>query len=784
MVNSSGFKLSEKKNRYYKVIDIIKDKKSLLDEKTKSSLTYADVVYRALCSILYNYAPLSGHPGGSISSGRIVSLLVYKVMSYDFSMPDLQDADIISYAAGHKALGLYAMSALRNEIAKNYAAELLAAENRQLRLEDLLGFRKSPYAGTKLMKEFNSKALDGHPVPVTPFIKLSTGASGIGVGSSIGLGLAASCSYKKNTPFVNILEGEGGLTAGRCSEAMSIASAAGLDNVILHLDWNQASIDSDKVTADANGRGDYTAWTPMELCYINGFNIIEVENGFDFEQVYAAQKFAYGLKNGCPTAIVYKTVKGWHYGLEGKASHGSGHKFASEGFYKSLEEFEQTFNLKFPRFEGEQTPDNIEKSFWDCLLCIRKAVSGNKEIFAPMAALLKERQSALKALNRQINAPDTQAVYNKFTPQEVPAEFSFPVGQNPALRSVMGAALGYISQKTGGSILVSTADLSGSTGAGAVAKPFAKGFYNKQNNPDCKYIASGGICEDGLSSVMSGVSAYGTHIGLAASYAAFTSAMMHTQARLHAIGQQCFKEATGQEARTFIIFTGHAGLQTGEDGPTHADPQSLQLIMEDFPKGSAITLTPLDGNDVWPLLTAALAKHPAVLYPVVSRPNIKIIDRKALGADNSAASIKGVYKLSKSNKPQADGVIIIQGSGVGEIFCNEVLPKLKQKSLELNVYYVASRELFTMLPLSEQEEILPACDRQKAIAITDFTLPTMYCWLNSVMGAEYSLYPFMQNKYLTSGKAKDVFKEAHLDGASQMEKIEAYIKALKGGKWH
>ena len=782
MVQTSGFKLSSKKNVYYKSGDILKDKAYLLDEKSKSSLTKADIVYRTLCALLYNYAPLSGHPGGSISSGRIVASLVYKIMSYDFSNPDLQGADILSYAAGHKALGLYAMSALRNEIIKNFAPEMLAAERRQLRLEDLLGFRKSPCAGTQLMKKFNSKPLDGHPVPVTPFVKLATGASGVGVGSSIGLGLAAACSYRENTPFVNIIEGEGGLTAGRSAEALAIASAAGLDNVILHLDWNQASIDSEKVTADENGRGDYTAWTPAELCYINGFNIIEVADGHDFEQVYAAQKFASGLKNGCPTAIIYRTVKGWHYGIEGKASHGSGHKFASEGFYKAMEEFEAAFAVKMPRFSGEQTPDNVEHSFWDCLLCIRQAIADNKAVFEPLAAMIKERKTALENLHRQLNAPDTQAVYKDFKPQEVPAEFAFKTGDNPALRTVTGNVLAYLSQKTGGSILVSTADLSGSTGAGAAAKPFAKGFYNKQTNPDCKYIASGGICEDGLSSVMSGVSAYGTHIGLAASYAAFTSAMMHTQARLHAIGQQCLKEATDQPARTFIIFTGHAGLQTGEDGPTHADPQSLQLIMEDFPKGAAITLTPLDGNDVWPLLTSALTKRPAVLYPVVSRPNIKITDRQALGADEPLAAVKGVYRLSRA-EGEADGVIVVQGSGVGEIFCSEVLPELKKQGFKINAYYVASRELFTMLSEQEQEEIFPLKDRQKAMAITDFTLPTMYCWLNSAKGADYSLYPFKQNKYLTSGKAKDVFKEAHLDGASQIAGIKEYIKALKSGEW-
>ncbi len=783
MVKPSDFKLSHKNNAYYKAEDILKDRAYTLDEKEKSALTSADIIYRTLCALLYNYAPLSGHPGGSISSGRIAAILAYKTMDYDFKAPDLMEADILSYAAGHKALGLYALSALRNEIVKNFKPDLLAPEKRQLRLEDLLGFRKSPALKTPLCKQFNSKFLDGHPVPITPFVRLSTGTSGVGLGASVGLGLAAACSYKENTPQVNILEGEGGLTAGRCAEALAIARTAGLDNIVLHLDWNQASIDSEKVTGDENGAGEYTAWTPAELCYINGFNVIEVTDGLDFDQVYGAQKFAKTLRNGCPTAIIYKTIKGWRYGMEGKASHGSGHKFASEGFYKAMEEFENAFGIKMPRFEGEQTPDNVEKSFWDCLLCIRKAVSENKSIFEPLSDMVANSAKRLYALDRKVSAPDTESVYTAFTPENIPQEFTFEPGGTKTLRGAMSAALAHISQKTDGSILVSTADLGGSTGAGAVSKPFAKGYYNKYTNTESKTISSGGICEDGLSAVMSGVSAYGTHIGLAASYAAFTSAMMHTTARLHAIGQQCWKDATGNPERTFIIFTGHAGLQTGEDGPTHADPQALQLVMEDFPKGAAITLTPLDANDVWPLLCAGLKKRPAVLYPVVSRPEVKIIDRAVLGADLPLASTKGVYRLCSSNKQEPDGVIVVQGPGAGEIFCSAVLPALKEKGLEINAYYVSSRELFTMLDTKEQEELFPLKDRQKAMAITDFTLPTMYCWLKSEMGAEYSIYPFMQNKYMTSGKAKDTYKEAKMDAASQLERIEAYIKALKSGEW-
>lgn len=205
--------------------------------------------------------------------------------------------------------------------------------------------------------------------------------------------------------------------------------------------------------------------------------------------------------------------------------------------------------------------------------------------------------------------------------------------------------------------------------------------------------------------------------------------------------------------------------------------------MEDFPKGAAITLTPLDGNDVWPVLSAALLKRPAVLYPVVSRPNVKIIDRAALGADGPEAAAKGVYRLCKSSKETPDGVIVVQGPGAGEVFCAEVLPELKKRGLEINAYYVTSRELFMTLPEEEREALFPYKDMQKAIALTDFTLPTMYCWLKSKMGAEYSIYPFMQGKYMSSGKAKDVYKEAHMDAKGQLEKIEAYLETIKAGKW-
>ncbi len=155
---------------------------------------------------MFNHAS-SGHPGGSISSGRIVESLIYNRMKYDISNPMDRSADILSYSAGHKTLGLYAMWACRNEVVRQTHQDLLPQVSQQLRLEDLLGFRKNPITSTPLFMQFNAKPLDGHPTPQTPFVWLSTGVSGVGVAASTGLALTLKDMYGEDAPKVHILEG-------------------------------------------------------------------------------------------------------------------------------------------------------------------------------------------------------------------------------------------------------------------------------------------------------------------------------------------------------------------------------------------------------------------------------------------------------------------------------------------------------------------------------------------------------------------------------------------------
>jgi transketolase len=102
-----------------------------------------------------------------------------------------------------------------------------------------------------------------------------------------------------------------------------------------------------------------------------------------------------------------------------------------------------------------------------------------------------------------------------------------------------------------------------------------------------------------------------------------------------------------------------------------------------------ITLTPWDPQEIWTLVSAALARRPAVIAPFVTRPSEKVIDRPALGLAPVTAAAKGVYRLLRA-QGKRDGTVVLQGSDAGYAFVEQALPLLQQKGADLDVYYVAS----------------------------------------------------------------------------------------------
>jgi transketolase len=760
-----------------------------LSDEEQEEFELLDLIYRSLCAALYNYAPTSGHPGGSISSGRIVASLLFDAMDYDVTNPDREEADVISYAAGHKALGLYALWALRNEILRIGAPDLLPKDSaRQLRLEDLLGFRRNPVTDTPLFREFGAKALDGHPTPATPFVRLATGASGVGMASSLGLALGARDTYGDGAPRVHIIEGEGGLTPGRVAEALAAAGTVRLDNAIVHLDWNQASIDSNHVCRTGDAPGDYVQWDPAELFYLHDWNVIRVPDGRDFQQVVAAQRRALTLDTGQPTAVIYSTVKGWNYGIEGRLSHGAGHKLCSPEFYDAMSPFLWKFGTSLhgcvdpaaPPCLREGGASVLEQCLWNALSVTRRVLEREEKLVGALARRLRQAKDRLEARDRRPRpeAGDAETVYSlarlPAAAATIPIELTLTPGSSTTLRGELGRVLNHYNRASGGALLSAAADLLGSTSVNAVGAGFPDGFLELHENPGARLMATGGICEDAMSGILCGLSSYGHHIGVGSSYGAFLAALSHISARLHAIGAQARRATFGDPYQTVVLICAHAGLKTGEDGPTHADPQPLQLVQENFPPGTAITLTPWDPQEIWTLVTAAFARRPAILLPFVTRPNETVLDRHALGLAPPSAAQTGVYRLRQSSGPP-DGVVVLQGSAVAYEFLQGALPLLLEDGIDLDAYYVASAELFGALPKEERERIFPASAAEEAVGITDFTLPTLYRWVTSSRGREASLYPFRKQHFLGSGPGEMVLAEAGLNGVSQYRALKAFV---------
>jgi transketolase len=421
----------------------------------------------------------------------------------------------------------------------------------------------------------------------------------------------------------------------------------------------------------------------------------------------------------------------------------------------------------------------LEKCYWQTLGIVRHALEMRPSTVEGFAARLRAAQERLNTIDRKRRAdvPRIDLAYETAAAQingNVPAELALNFGTKTTLRDELGRVLNYYNRITNGGFVIAAADLLGSTSLNKVSETFPAGFYNRHTNPGARQLAIGGICEDATMSMLSGISSFGDHIGAGSSYGAFSAPLGHIAARLHAIGNQARVTTEGGAYRSFFLICAHAGLKTGEDGPTHADPQALQLLQDNFPLETMITLTPWDAQEIWFLVSAALAKRPAIIAPFVTRPPELVLDRAALGLASAALAAQGVYSL-RSVRGHAQGTIVLQGAGVTNAFVTETLPLLDQAGLGLNVYVITSSELFDMLPPPERERIFPEAHQQEAMGITDFTFATMTRWVRSDYGRAHSLHPFRHGHFLGSGSGAMVMNEAGLDGLSQFAAIRAYL---------
>lgn len=228
------------------------------------------------------YNANSGHPGGSLSSTDILTVLYFNQMNINEQEPQSPLRDRFILSKGHCVPALYATLAKRGFIKE----------------EELTKFRKI------------DGLLQGHPDKnKVPGIDMSTGS--LGQGLSVANGMAISSKMNHEGYRVYCLLGDGEIEEGQVWEAAMTASKYKLDNLCVVVDSNNLQIDGtvEEVKGLDNIEGKFKNF---------GFNTIIV-NGHDMQQLIDSFETA-KLTKGKPTAIIAKTVKGKGISfMEGKA---------------------------------------------------------------------------------------------------------------------------------------------------------------------------------------------------------------------------------------------------------------------------------------------------------------------------------------------------------------------------------------------------------------------------------------------------------------------------------
>lgn len=212
------------------------------------------------------------HLGGSFSSMDIIAVLYGGILNYRVEEPDWSERDRFITSKRHCYLASY--SALKEIGMIDYS--------------QMMSFHED--GGT----------LAGYPWK--PDLGLDFSGGSLGMGLSVGIGMALAGKRRNLNYRIYILLGDGECNEGAIWEGFMAASKFSLDNVVVIIDHNHMQFDGKE--EDIMPMGSF-----KEKLEAFGFTALDV-NGHSVEDLYRV--FHVGEK-GKPLAVIADTVKG--YGL-------------------------------------------------------------------------------------------------------------------------------------------------------------------------------------------------------------------------------------------------------------------------------------------------------------------------------------------------------------------------------------------------------------------------------------------------------------------------------------
>lgn len=255
-------------------------------------------------SLLMTTQAGSGHVTSALSAADIVAALFFYAMHFDPDNFNNPDNDRFILSKGHASPVLYAVW---KELGK-------------LNEADLLSYR-----------QFGS-SLEGHPTARFAYTHAATGS--LGMGLSIGVGMALAARLDKRNYYTYVLMGDSEITEGSVWEAAEIAAYYKLSNLVGIVDCNRLG----QSTQTIHG---YHVQRYAQKFEAFGWKTLIID-GHDFQQITGAlDKVRHNEDH--PLMIIAKTVKGYGVDRVENKEGFHGKAFSRDELQEILPQFEQRF---------------------------------------------------------------------------------------------------------------------------------------------------------------------------------------------------------------------------------------------------------------------------------------------------------------------------------------------------------------------------------------------------------------------------------------------------------
>jgi transketolase len=778
----------------------------------------------------------SGHPGGSRSKVQLtVATTLGGIMRWDLRHPEAPFGDRFVLVAGHCNPLIYAMLAVYDEALRarfektgDERFRVYKDKERALHWEDLLKLRHN--GGLPGHAEMEGKTL---------FFKFNTGPSGHGAPAALGEAMALKHAGAGEVR-VFAMEGEGGHSAGAHHEVKNSAWGLGLDNLIYLFDWNDHGIDHRAHSEVVHGtpaewfkpygwriagteKGeDYASITRALLEIVHdpdprgrpGMVWVKTRKGRGY---YKFDAPSHGKAHARNSELFWKGRADFQdkYGV----------KFAGFGDTKDPGESagrEQTAGWFKTVMSVLRDDTELLEYLSDTLVELGESVPARPEAFKldqpakasagePSRAKAGDRAdaSSLRATTSSDGAAaaksgialalDTTSARNPIfnlhedrswlALDKLPPELFVAPGTKIANKegfAKFGAWVNELAKEKMGRplVLACSADLAESTSIIGFANGFKEkqgfGWYERTKNPGGALLPQQ-ITEFTNSGLMAGVATVNmssdpekTFLGFWGAHSTYGS-FSYLKYGLMRLFSQLAQDCPLKVGKV-IWVAGHSGPETAEDSRTHFGifaPGVTQL----FPDGHVINLHPWEHNEVAPMLAAALATDIPIVILHLTRPNVSVPDRAALGCAPYMDAARGAYVIRDHDaKRPKEGCVLVQGTSTTDsVF--QLLPKFKDGSAP-NVKLVAavSWELFQRQDAKYRDTVLPHSDWIDSTVITNGARRLMHDWLPHKVAEEYAMSSDFDDRWRTGGSVEELKVEAHIDPAHLLDGIQRFAR--------